>query len=98
MKFVVSYFVRLIFSGSKFYFPIISDTHPFSIVFIIIVAKASCTSLDISMLYTSVTLGGGPIRMMNIQEVDKKSCVGRNECNSALQYIQLITWHYYKNY
>ena len=90
MKFVVSSFVRLIFSGSKF-----CHLRHTSLLycFIIIVTKASCTYLDIFMLYTSVTLGRGPIRMMNIQEVDKESCVGRNERNSALQYIQLITWH-----
>ena len=41
-------FVSLILSGSKFNFPIISDIHPFSIVycFIIIVTKGSCASLD----------------------------------------------------
>ena len=41
-------FVRLIFSGSRFNLPIISDIGPTSLFycFIIIVTKASCTSLD----------------------------------------------------
>ena len=39
-----SLFVRLIFSGSRFNFPIISDIIFYC--FIIIVTKTSCTSLD----------------------------------------------------
>ena len=35
--------------------------------------------------------------MMTIQEVDKKSCVGRNECNSALHTINYVAFKY-KNY
>ena len=46
--------MRLIFTGSKFNFPIISDTHPFSYCFIIIVTKASCTSLDHFYFFASV--------------------------------------------
>ena len=44
--------MRLLFSGSRFNFPIISDipTYPFY-CFIIIVTKTRCTSLDLFFIY-----------------------------------------------
>ena len=73
-------FVRLIFSGSKFNFPTISVIHVPFLLFIIIVTKASCTSLGhFYFIYEC----GGPIRMMNIPEVDEQElCIGRL-CNMS---------------
>ena len=66
-------FVRLIFSGSRFNSPIISDIPGTSLFycFIIIVTKASCTYFDHFYLIYECLDVGGPIRIMNIQVVDE---------------------------
>ena len=63
--------MRLIFSGSNFNFLIISDTHPFSIVF------NHCDKSELRvfgpfLFYLRVSWCGGPIRMMNNQEVSEQ--------------------------
>ena len=63
--------MRLIFSGSKFNFLIISDTHPFSIVY----NRCDKSELHVFgpfLFYLRVSWCGGPIRMKNIQEVDEQ--------------------------
>ena len=64
-------FVRLICSGSRFNLPIISDIHPFSIVF------------GPFLFCLRVSWYEGPIRMMNIQEVDEQE-LSRQICFNML--------------
>ena len=64
-------FVRLIFTGSRFNCPTISDIRPFSIVF------NHCDKSELHvfgpfLFYLRVSWCGGSIRMMNIQEVDEQ--------------------------
>ena len=57
-------FLRLIFSGSKFNFP-------FSILFYNHCDKSELHVSGPFLFYLRVSWCGGPIRMMNIQEVDE---------------------------
>ena len=57
-----------IYSSSKFNFPIISYTRiPFVLFY-----KASCTSWTIFIFIYECLGVGGPMRMMNIQEVEEQ--------------------------
>ena len=66
----MSLFVRLIFSGSRFNLPIISD-----IPFLLFYNHCDKSELHIFgpfLFCLRVSWYGGPIRMMNIQEVDEQ--------------------------
>ena len=69
--------MRLIFSGSKFNFLIISDTHPFSILFYNHCDKSELHVFGPFLFYLRVSWCGGPMRMMNIQEVHEQELCRR---------------------
>ena len=65
-------FVRLIFSGSRFNFPIISDIYvPFPL-FYNHCDKSELHVFGPFLFCLRVSWYGGPIRMMNVQEVDEE--------------------------
>ena len=63
--------MRLIFSCSKFNFLIISDHIPF-LLFSNHCAKSELHVFGPFLFYLRVSWCGGPIRMMNSQEVDEQ--------------------------
>ena len=66
----------LIFGDSKFNFHIISDTHPF-LLFYNHCDKSELHVFGPFLFYLRVSWCGGPIRMMNIQEVDEQELCGQ---------------------
>ena len=75
--------MRLIFSGSKFNFPIFSDTHPFSIFLNNHCDKSEVHVFGPFLFYLRVSWCVGPIRMMNIQQVDEQEL-----CRQICYYVE----------
>ena len=78
--------MRLIFSGSKINFPTISGIGPTSLLYWL---KGSnhCDKSELHvfgpfLFYLRVSWCGGPIRMMNIQEVDEQEL-----CRQIVYYV-----------